>query len=443
MPRRIALLAACALIAAANTARADDGQALEAAVRTGDLASAHSALKQGADPDARLAYAATPLALAVDRQDAAMVELLLDHDADPNLADAAGLAPLALACELGGETIVTDLLDAGASFDTPGPDGSLPLARCARFAPAVTVAQMLASGADADARDERGQTALMWAASTGNIGAMRMLLDAGAEANRVTDGNFTPLFFAIKSKSSEAARIMLDAGADTGFVGPEDTSALQLALYQQSWDAAALLLKSGSEFDLRAIDRNGERPLHVAAAAGASELVTLLLDKGADPNGLTGPSRVTWVTEANFGMPPPPVPPKPPLISAAEKGQDMTMRQLVSAGADPAFVAENGTNVVLAAATGGNAETLEYALTLAPDVNVTDRAGMTALHLVLFGGAKPELEAMLRVLRDHCARTDLASEGGQTADQIAEQGLTEVRPVYESVFTGPQANPSC
>ena len=126
-----------------------------------------------------------------------------------------------------------------------------------------------------------------------------------------------------------------------------------------------MLLNSGFAFDLRAIDRNGERPLHVAA-----------------------------------------------------------------------FVAGNGTNVVLA-------EALEYTLTLTPDVNVTDRAGMTALHLVPFGGTKPELEAMLRVLRDHCARTDLASESGQTADQIAEQGLTEVRTVYESVFTGPQANPSC
>ena len=443
MPRRIALLAACALIGAANPARADDGRALEAAVRVGDLASARSALKQNADPDARLAYAATPLALAVDRQDAAMVELLLDHDADPNLADAEGLAPLALACELGNETIVIDLLDAGASFDAPAPDGSLPLARCARFAAAATVAQMLAGGADARAFDERGQTALMWAASTGKVSAMRMLLDAGADANRVTDNGFTPLFFAIKSKSSEAAQVMLDAGADTGFVGPEDTSALQLALYQQSWDAAALLLNSGSGFDLRAIDRNGERPLHVAAAAGAGELVTLLLDKGADPNGLTGPARVTWVTEANFGVPPPPVPPRPPLISAAEKGQATMMRQLVAGGADPAFVAENGTNVVLAAATGGNADALEYALALAPDVDVADRGGMTALHLVLSGGMKPGLPAMLRVLRDHCARTDLASERRQTADQIAEQGLTEVRTIYESVFAGPQANPAC
>ncbi|WP_036502594.1 ankyrin repeat domain-containing protein [Novosphingobium sp. AP12] len=425
-----------ALVSAPAYAQTDT---LAEAITASDLAGTEAALKAGTSPNEPLAYGESPLARAIETQEPAMVALLLANGAKPNTADAEGLTPLALACERGNEGIVAQLLDARADVRKAGPDGSTPLAVCARYSTANTVAKMLAKGAKVDAPDSRGQTSLMWAASAGHVEAIGLLLKAGAKVNRVTAEGFTPLFFAIASGSGEATRALLDAGADASHRGPENTSAAQLAMYQKNWRAAQMLVERGG-VDLAERDRNGEQMLHAAAAGGDEALVSVLLAKGADANGLTGPSRIKWVTEANFGMPPPPVPPTPPLLVAAQHGQVAVMKRLVAGGANPAFVAENGVNVVLAAASGHSAAALAEALALAPGANVADAKGTTALHLLLGGGMAPELPAMLRVLATHGARPDLANKKGTTPAQMAEGGLATVKAVYDQVF-GQKAPP--
>jgi len=426
-PGRRALTALACLIA--TPAQADT---LADALATADPITVEGALKAGADANAPLLYGESPLAHAIETQDPALVAALLKHGAKPNVIDAEGLTPLSLACERGSTAIVVQLLDARADVRKPGPDGVTPLAVCARYSGAETVTQMLAKGAKADSLDARGQTPLMWAASAGNLGAIAALLKAGAKVNRATGEGFTPLFFAITSGLGEATRALLDAGADTTHRGPENTSALQLALYQKNWRAAEML--APRDFDLAERDRNGEQPLHVAAKGGDTALIDLLLAKGADVNGLTGPSRITWVTEANFGMPPAPVPPTPPLLLAAQAGQIDAMKRLIAGGANRAFVAENGVNVALAAASGHSAAALEEALALAPNANVTDAKGTTPLHLVIGGGMHDQLGAMLKVLAAHGAKPTLANARGTTPAQMAEGGLATVKAVYDQVF---------
>jgi hypothetical protein len=163
-------------------------------------------------------------------------------------------------------------------------------------------------------------------------------------------------------------------------------------------------------------------------------LVDLALAKGADPNGLTGASRITWVTEANFGMPPPRVPPTPPLLVAAAKGHAGVMKRLLAAGADPHFVAQDGTNVLIAAAHGASASALDLALMLAPDANVVNGDGVTALQIVIGGGIQSDLRAMLQSLAAHGARTDIKPRRGDTAAVMALTGLTEVKAIYLDVF---------
>ncbi|EIZ81056.1 putative ankyrin G [Novosphingobium sp. Rr 2-17] len=406
--------------------------ALVDAIEADDVAQARAALVSPQAANAPLGYGETPLSRAIETQDAALVDLLLSRGAKAGSLDALGRSPLSLACEHGNGAIVSRLLDAKPGFK-PAPDGTSPLAVCARFAPAATVARMLAMGAKPDTPDSRGQTPLMWAASSGQAETVALLLKAGAKVDRVTPAGFTPLFFAIKGGSAPATQAMIAAGADTAHRGPENTSALQLALYQKAWGTAALLITHGGT-DLAEIDRNGERPLHVAAHGGDTALVGLMLNKGADPNGLTGPSRIKWVTEANFGVPPPPVPRTPPLQIAARAGQVPVMKLLVARGADPTFVADNGTNVLLTAASGQSPEALDYALSLGGDVNAGDAKGRTALHLVLGGGVKPGLDGLLAVLKAHGARTDIPDKSGSTAAQEAEGGLSTVKAAFEKVF---------
>lgn len=440
MRKALALAAAIGIAMPQAQAREVDGTALARAIGDDDLAETRAALTSSRLANAPLGYGESPLARAIETQDPAMVDLLLAGGAKVNASDALGRTPLSLACEHGNGAIVGRLLDARPSLK-PGADGTGPLAVCARFAPTATVVRMLAMGAKADLPDSRGQTPLMWAASAGNAEAVVALLKAGAQINRTTPSGFTPLFFAVKNGSVAATNTLLEAGAEAGHRGPENTSALQLALYQHNWDAAYLLTRRDG-FDLTELDRNGEQPLHVAARGGDIALVGLLLDKRADPNGLTGPSRIKWVTEANFGVAPAPIPPTPPLLIAAQAGRVATMKLLVARGANPAFVAANGSTVVLAAAAGHSAEALDYALSLAPDVDVADAKGHTALHLVLGGGIDPGLGPMLAVLAAHHARTDIPDKNGHTAAQNAASGLTPVKIAFDKVFAPSSPPPS-
>ena len=409
-------------------------QPLLDAIAADDPAAAAAALVQGADANALLDYGETPLARAVEAQDPALIAALLQAGARAGQADATGLTPLALACERGNGAIVLALLKAGADPRQTSAEGAQPLALCARFAPAETVRALLAAGAAPDRPDARGQTPLMWAASAGRADSVAALIAAGAQVNRATPRAFTALFFALAGGNPAAVEALLGAGADPHQRGPEHTSALQMALYQKNWRAAEQLIGRGG--DLEEIDRTGQRPLHVAAGAGDAPLVSALLAAGADPNGVTGPSRITWVTEANFGVPPPPVPPTPPLLTAARAGQAEAMRLLVAAGANRACVAGDGTNVVLAAAAGRSASALAYALELAPDANVTNNQKVRPLNLLLGGTLHPDLPAMFRLLADHGARADLPDAAGRTASAQVEDALAPVHAAFRAVFPG-------
>lgn len=403
------------------------------AIAEDDPAALAAALAHGASANAVLEYGETPLARAVEAQDSALVDVLLKARAQTDRADALGVTPLLLACERGNGAIVASLVAAGAPVDQSNTDAVTPLAMCARFSDADAVRALLARGAAVESADVRGQTPLMWAASAGNLDAVSSLLAAGGQVNRETPGGFTPLFFALASGKAAVVSALIAAGADVKHRGPENTSALQMALYQKNWAAAEELVRIGGG-DVGELDREGRRPLHVAAAAGQGTLVAALLERGAEVDALSGPSKITWVTEANFGMPPPPVQPTTALMAAAKAGQADVMWQLVRAGADEHFVDGAGVNLVLAAAQGRNAAALSLAIELAGDANVADKNKTTALHMLAGGPFFPELPAMLRVLASHGAKADIPNAKGKTALQILTDGLATVQAAFHEVY---------
>ena len=429
MHRRAALLLALTPLPALAHSADDVARAIAA----DDPDALAAALAHGASANAVLEYGETPLARAVETQDPALVAALLKAGAKTDRPDALGVTPLLLACERGNGAIVAALVAAGAPVDQSNADAITPLAMCARFADVEAVRALLARGAAVESADLRGQTPLMWAASAGRLDAVSALLAAGAQVNRATPNGFTPLFFALTSGNANVASALIAAGADVKHRGPENTSALQLALYQKNWTAAEELVRLGGG-DVGELDREGRRPLHVAAAAGQGSLVAALLERGAEVDALSGPSTITWVSEANFGLPPPPVQPTTALMAAAKGGQADVMWQLVRAGADEHFVDGAGVNLVLAAAQGRNATALGLAIELAGDANAADRNRNTALHMLASGPYFPELPAMLRVLLSHGARADLPNVKGKTALQVLEGGLATVQAAFHDVY---------
>lgn len=403
-------------------------------IRSSDYGKLKSLLDNDTDPNYRLADGSTPLTWAVETQNADMAKLLLKAGADTETSNP--YTPLIIACQHGNVDILNSLLDADADVNAPGPQSIPPLSVCAGTAPLKILKRMVKNGAVIDKADNNGQTPLMWAAANGRLDNINYLIKQGAEVNRTTANGFTPLFFAIKSGNAKAAKSVLNMGGDGNYVTPDGTSAVQLAMYQENYDFAIYLIEQG--VDLNAFDRNGNQLLHAAVQAEQPALVKLLLDKGAKVNTPTGESKVKWRFESNFKTGDYKVPPKSPLLLAAEKGSVPMMQMLVEAGADTGFRSEEGNNIVLAA-TNRKPDALALALELEPDPNTANNYGQTPLHLLLGGGTDyvrtdAEMLEMFKLLAARGARADIKNSEGLTPAEIAQDDNFRGKAVFNAIF---------
>ncbi|MFL6618268.1 MAG: ankyrin repeat domain-containing protein [Povalibacter sp.] len=403
--------------------------ALIHAVRSGDVMKARTLLRPS-DANTPLPDGSTLLAWAVESQGPDMVRLLLDRGAKPNAPQT--LSPLLVACQNGDAAIVNMLLDAHADVNAPDRDGITPVSVCAGSASNEIMKRMIAAGADVEHADSNGQTPIMWAAAKGRVENVQLLMENGASINRATQHGFTPLFFAIKSGNPNVPIAVMNAGGSPDYIAPDGTSAVQLAIYQKAYDFAARLIERGA--NLTIFDRNGRQLLHAAIDANQPSLVELLLAKGADVNASSGPSRVKMRFEVNFKSGDYEAPRSTPLLLAAEKGEANIMQLLLNAGADKEHRREDGTNVVLAAATSGKLAALELALRIQPDVNATNTRGQTPLRVMLGSNASSETIAMMQLLAAKGARTDIQDRAGTTPADAAKEAETEMKTAFEATF---------
>ena len=172
---------------------------------------------------------------AVYAGDITKVEAMLNAGENPNMQDSYGNSPMTLAAFAGHDKVLQTLLDHGGKIDI---------------------------------RDNTGMSPLHCAAYYGRLEVIQVLLTNGAEVNATNRYGFTPL--------SESV--------GKGFP-----------------DAAMLLLSAGASVSNR--DRRGWQPLHLALRSNRLkpeirlQLVTALLDHGADPN---AENQGGWEKDSNY-----------------------------------------------------------------------------------------------------------------------------------------------
>jgi len=133
--------------------------ALMEAARSGDVANAKAAIKQGADVNWEDRLYVTPLERAAQHGHKYIVELLIASGADVN-KEQYWMGPLNLAVSHGQTEVVAVLVRNGANVDTKGFSDWTPLhvAACKGYKEIVEL--LLAGGADIAAADDKGQTPL-------------------------------------------------------------------------------------------------------------------------------------------------------------------------------------------------------------------------------------------------------------------------------------------
>ena len=392
------------------------------AVKRRDEKAFRSLLRARADVNAAQPDGSTALAWAIHLGERTMAEALLTAGARANTADEYGETPLTLAAANGDAAMVQRLIKAGAKPDAARWNGETALMIAAGAGSVETVKELVLRGADVNiAEPRRGQTALMWAAAEGHADVVKALVEIGANPNAASKNGFTALLFATVKNDVDSIKILLAAGADPNTTLLSGTKPLMVAMSYRNTAAALALIDGGT--DVNARDRAGLTSLHVAAQQGDLEVVKKLLSKGVNPDVRTPRSGAPAGRGGGGGFRPGPSGEQTPLMMAARADKEDVMRALVAAGANPALKAQDGANLIMAAAGGARLPTFKYAYELSPEVDVvTTPAGNTPMHAVvgLNGRTQPEVVELIQFLADHGAKIDEMNAAGRTPIALAD-----------------------
>ncbi len=146
------------------------------------------------------------------------------------------------------------------------------------------VRALLRQGADVNRAEDDGLTALHWAAIHGDAQMAQMLIVAGANVQAKTRlGAYTPLHMAAENGNVALVRVLLAARADVNVPTAVGTTPLMVAAGAGATDVITALVENGANPNAKENER-GHTPLMFASANDQLAAVKLLLQRGADPN---------------------------------------------------------------------------------------------------------------------------------------------------------------
>ncbi|NXX96606.1 ANR55 protein, partial [Centropus bengalensis] len=228
----------------------------------------------------------TPLMHAVSGRQVDTVKLLLKMGANINTQDACGRTSLSLATYLGWLEGCVSLLRNGAKQNIPDKNGRLPL-HAATAEPDVRLLNVLlqqSNLSEINHQDNEGMTSLHWAAFHNRPQHTQTLLHKGADLTLVDKDFKTALHWAVQSGNRILCSIILDHYQGPSIINYDDENGktcMHIAAAAGYSDIISELAKV-PECNLQALDVDDRTPLHWAAAAGKADCVQTLLELGID-----------------------------------------------------------------------------------------------------------------------------------------------------------------
>jgi ankyrin repeat protein len=411
----------------------------------GNLKAVELFLKAKMNIDAKDAKGWTALSCATMNGKTDIVHLLLEKGADLNQKQTSDtgepMSLLNIASQKGFGPIIQELVTKGAKVDEKDSTGGTALFEAAAAGQTEAVKILLEKGTNPNIQDKHGATALMCAADQGHLDSVNLLLAKGADVNLQMEDTSTALMNAIKSgkkeileamlaknptpetlaiglfeailkKQTEMGKLLIEKNIDLNYQSKinHHWTPLLLAVDLGNDEIAKAMLNKGADPKIRA--DYDDTALHSAALRGRSDVVPLLIEKGADVN----------AKETKNG--------NTPLSLAASKGFTPIVKILLEHGADPNSVDQIGFSVLMIAAQDGKSEIANLLVQHKANVNALTtggiRAGLSALmcaatrghkdivELLLKNGADPTLKdsagALAWMYAEHNGHHDIAEE---------------------------------
>src|SRR5580700_824649 len=424
---RTAALALIQQHADVNAPEPDGTTALHWAVRQDDREMVDRLIKAGANVKAANRYGVTPLYLACVNGSAAMIGKLLDAGADANAATTEGETALMTVARTGNVEAAKVLIAHGAQVNSQEQwRQQTPLMWAVAESHPEMAELLIAHGADVNARQvtwnwERqvtkeprekwlplgGLTPLLFAARQGCVDCARVLVKAGADINATNPNGFSPILLAIINSHYDFAASLLDQGADVNIADEVGRTPLYAAVDMHTLPDSNLPWPSELNNKLSSLDLIQTLLAHganVNAQLKKQQPYRSKVDRGADTMLGTGTT---------------------PLLRAAKAGDTEVVKMLLAKGADPKLTTKFGMTPIMAASGLGTKEedttgrkkteaeaiaSIKLCLDAGADVNAIDNQGDTALH----GAAQKGDDQVVQFLADHGAKLDVKDRKGRT-----------------------------
>jgi ankyrin repeat protein len=421
-----------------NRRNPDGSTPLQWAVYEGDVAEARRLVRAGADVTLANNYGATAMGLAAEVGNTEMLKVLLEAGADADSPNPEGQTALMAVARTGNVDAARLLIDEGATVDAREQwGGQTPLMWASARRHPEMMRLLISKGADVDARS--------------TVRDYQRHVTAEGRPKSLDSGGLTPLLYAARENCRACVDVLLDSGADINLPDPDGVSPLLVAIMNANWDLARQLIEAGA--DVSQWDIFGEAPLFTAInlrsridGGRASidplnqttglQIVKTLLERGADPNMqlFFRPSNLNGSTNTRGST---------PLIRAANNGDLEVVTLLLEHGADATLAMADRQTPIHAVLAGRSSEqqALELIRVLhkaGADVNVValvnhplEIRGGTALHYAV----RKRFKTVIKELASLGIDLDAVDQDGLTAlDYTQSRGFMPFMALQTPVY---------